>query len=354
MHHIAKRSYVGEYQWWGLPSATSHAAVKQGWNIAFGHANVNTTGYVNGDRYVVVIMSRGPVRSYLGPITRMVTQTARLLLPDGRFPDPVPNIGWLSTRAAPTRGGRELVLRGTSFTDVTGLLFGGAPAVTFTVVSQHKIVATAPPHQAGRVFVRVVTSHGASPRTPASAFRYVPLPIVSSVRPAVGATSGGNTITVDGTSFVDVRRVVVGGVPAPSVSVHSERRLTAIAPAHATGIVHVRVITAYGRSAHVPADHFLYDDPQPPVSDAAASPDAQSIEVTWRNPANAQFAGVKICRSTDPAPQPETCTAVATVPAPNSGFSDTDITAGTMYYYTLFAVDTFHQESAGVTVWAAA
>jgi hypothetical protein len=350
MHHIATYSYVGQYQWWGLPSATAHAAVKQGWDTAFGHANVNTTGYVNGDRYVVVIMSRGPTSSYLGPISRMITHVARLLLPDGEFPEPTPHVDRLSKAAAPTRGGWQVTLRGTSFTDVSDVLFGGEAATSVTVVSPRKIVATVPPHAPGGVTVRVVTSHGTSPRTDANRFRFMPAPTVTSVRPPVSATAGGTTIAVLGSAFTHVHGVLVGDMLATSFAVTRESKLTATVPAHDTGIVDVRVITAYGKSARVPADHYLYDDPQPSVAGASATVGSQSVDVSWTNPTNAGFAGVKVCRSTDPTPLSKGCSALVTVVAADSGFSDTNVVAGTAYYYTLFAVDTFQQYSAAVTV----
>ena len=350
MHHIAKYSYVGEYQWWGLPSATTHAAVKQGWDTAFGHANVNTTGYVNGDRYVVVIMTRGPTSSYLGPITRMITHVARLLLPDGAFPEPGPQVYHLSRAAARTVGGGQIAIRGTSFTDVADVLFGGTAAASVTVVSSRKIVATVPQHQPGGVNVRVVTSHGTSARTDASRFRFVPPPTVASVQPAVGATAGGAKITVVGSAFTHVRNVIVGGRSAAFIDVAGKRRLTAIVASHPAGIVDVHVITAYGRSTRVAADHYLYDDPQQPVSSASASVALQAVEVSWTYPTDAEFAGVKICRSTDPTPAPAGCAALTTVSAAATGFSDTDVTAGTTYYYTLFAVDGFGQYSAAVEV----
>jgi hypothetical protein len=87
MHHAHRYSSAGEYQFWGLPSATRNPAVKQGWNLAAGHANVNTTGFVDHDRYAVVILTRGRPATYGHPIFSMITRVARLALPGGRFPD---------------------------------------------------------------------------------------------------------------------------------------------------------------------------------------------------------------------------------------------------------------------------
>jgi len=176
MHHHAEYSSAGEYQGWGLPSVAPYAAVKQGWNIEFGYANVNTTGFVNRDRYAVVMMSRGPTSSYLEPISSMLTHAARLLLPDGRFPARHPVVSSVSPSVVPTTGGWTVVVRGTDLTDVTKVLFGTRRAAGFTPVSPREVDVVAPTHSAGRVNLRVITSHGTSPKSRADVVRFVDSP----------------------------------------------------------------------------------------------------------------------------------------------------------------------------------
>src|SRR3954452_2469525 len=350
MHHIQKYSYVGEYQWWGLPSATSHAAVKQGWNVALGHANVNTTGFVDRNRYAVVIMTRGPTSTYLAPITRMITHAAKLLLPDGRFPAPPPTVVGLARTASPTAGGRLLTVWGSSFTHVTALLFGTHPATSFAIATQRRITVTVPPHAAGWVHVRVVTTHGVSGPTSANIFRFVPPPNVTGIQPRLGTTSGGNITTVVGRHFSRVTKVLFGAAPATSFTVNSEQRLTAVLPAHAAAWVDVRVLTAFGRSPRHAADRYLYDDPQPAVTDAQAAAAGQAVDLSWSNPTNGGFSAVKICRSTQATPMTSTCSALATVTKPAATFVDSTAGSATTYYYELFAVDSLGQYSPGVAV----
>lgn len=173
MHHIRRTSYDGEYQWWGLPSATTHPAVKQGWDIALGHANVNTTGFVNRDRYAVAIMTRGPTSSYIGPISKMITHVARLLLPSGHFPLPAPRVEGLSRTSGPTRGGWRVTVRGSAFRYVARVMFGARRGRDLVRRSPDRLSVIAPPHPAGWVYVRVVTPHGTSARVRAARFRYV-------------------------------------------------------------------------------------------------------------------------------------------------------------------------------------
>ena len=84
MHHATRYGSDGVYQFFGIPSATTGFAVKQGWgnDNAAGQPAYNSTGFVNGDRYAVVILTQGG--SY-GSIPGVLTAQARLLMPGGRI-----------------------------------------------------------------------------------------------------------------------------------------------------------------------------------------------------------------------------------------------------------------------------
>ncbi|HST50331.1 hypothetical protein [Jatrophihabitans sp.] len=85
MHHATPYGSDGVYQFFGIPSATTGFAVKQGWGAdnSAGQPAFNSTGFVNGDRYAVVILTQGG--SYGTPIANMVTAEARLLMPGGKI-----------------------------------------------------------------------------------------------------------------------------------------------------------------------------------------------------------------------------------------------------------------------------
>jgi len=84
MHHATRYGSDGTYQFFGIPSATTGAGVKQGWggDDAAWQPAYNSTGFVNGDRYAVVILTQGG--SY-GSIPAMLTAEAKLLMPGGRI-----------------------------------------------------------------------------------------------------------------------------------------------------------------------------------------------------------------------------------------------------------------------------
>jgi hypothetical protein len=84
MHHATRYGSDGTFQFFGIPSATTGAAVKQGWggDDAAWQPAYNSTGLVNGDRYAVVILTQGG--SY-GSIPGILTAEAKLLMPGGKI-----------------------------------------------------------------------------------------------------------------------------------------------------------------------------------------------------------------------------------------------------------------------------
>jgi len=132
MHHATVHGSDGTYQYFGIPSATTGAAIKQGWggDDPAGQPAFNSTGLVNGDRYAVVILTQGGV--YGSPIAGMLTSEARLLMPSGKISSDDP-VGGVSSW---TLHGRYLTVTGwaidpNSLNDSLRILFlvNGARAV---------------------------------------------------------------------------------------------------------------------------------------------------------------------------------------------------------------------------------
>ena len=276
MHHAHEYGSDGTYQFFGLPSATEHAAVKQGWGLDYddwGHsADFNTTGFVNGDRYAVAILARGPARTYGRAIGNALTQTARRLLPGGRFPDADPVIHHMTHRSGTTLGGQRINVRGTDFTGVGAVYFGTARATAVRVVSSTELVLTTPAHAAGVVSVRVSTTHGIS--SVRSRYSYVRPPTVTALSPPGGPAAGGTTVTLTGTDFTHVSSVWFGSRPAARYQVLSATRISAVAPAGVAGPVTVKVHTWYGWSSPLAGNRFVYA--APPSSSGAAPAAATS------------------------------------------------------------------------------
>ena len=89
MHDYAPRSSSGEPNLFGIAVPAPDAAVKNGWDTnrdvkAPSNAIVNSTGFVQGDRYAVAILSEGAGSLYYSGGERIVTDEATILLPHGR------------------------------------------------------------------------------------------------------------------------------------------------------------------------------------------------------------------------------------------------------------------------------
>ncbi len=67
------------------------------------------------------------------------------------------------------------------------------------------------------------------------------IPTVTGIGPKSGSTGGGTLVTIAGTNFIPGATVLIGGVPAASVSVTSSTSLTAVSGAHLAGNVDVTV-----------------------------------------------------------------------------------------------------------------
>ena len=60
-----------------------------------------------------------------------------------------------------------------------------------------------------------------------------PLPAPESIAPAMGPTTGGQLVAIQGHGFTEGSAVLFDGVPATDVRVESEAVITCHAPAHA-------------------------------------------------------------------------------------------------------------------------
>lgn len=83
------------------------------------------------------------------------------------------------------------------------------------------------------------------------------VPVVSSVSPSSGPTTGGNTVTITGTAFTGTTSVLFGETSA-SFIVDSDTTITATAPVHAIGVTDVFVTTPGGESTPSMNDHYTY------------------------------------------------------------------------------------------------
>jgi hypothetical protein len=75
-----------------------------------------------------------------------------------------------------------------------------------------------------------------------------PAPVLTTISPTSGTTSGGTSVTLTGQNFAAGATVTLGGAAATSVVVVSATQITANTPAHAQGSVNVLVTNPDGQS----------------------------------------------------------------------------------------------------------
>lgn len=93
-------------------------------------------------------------------------------------------------------------------------------------------------------------------------------PVVFSVSPASGSSSGGNTVTISGRYLDGATGVSFGSTPASSFSVDFSSQITAIAPPGTASTVDVHVTGPGGSSEAVSADKYTFTPPAAPVNPA--------------------------------------------------------------------------------------
>ncbi|MFG2094066.1 IPT/TIG domain-containing protein, partial [Streptomyces sp. NPDC048612] len=156
-----------------------------------------------------------------------------------------PTVTSVSPNSGSTAGGTTVTVTGTGFTGATAVRFGATPSPSFTVNSDTQITATSPVGS-GTVQVTVTTPSGTSNQFVTFSYVTAPVPVLSSVSPSSGPSSGGTVVTLSGSGFSGATAVRFGSVSAV-FTVNSSSQITATAPA-GSGTVQVTVVTPGGTS----------------------------------------------------------------------------------------------------------
>jgi IPT/TIG domain-containing protein/lectin family protein/putative Ig domain-containing protein len=125
-------------------------------------------------------------------------------------------------------------------------------------------------------------------------------PVISSMSPSSGPTSGGTAVTISGSNFQAGATVTFGGVEASSVTVFSSSQIRALTPGHIAGNVDV-IVQANGQSSSSSAD-FTYSALTPAISSVSpnSGPTAGGTTVTISG--SNFLAGALVLFGTVPAP----------------------------------------------------
>ena len=147
---------------------------------------------------------------------------------------------------SPTTGyaGDSVTVTGTNLNYATAVKFG-TTAAGFRIVSATSLKAAAPAGLAGAQAVQVTNPAGSASF---SSFSYVPAPTITGFNPP--SITQGSTITITGTTFVNVLSVAFNGTAATAYTVNSATQITATIPAGAqTGYITVTTKAGTATSA---------------------------------------------------------------------------------------------------------
>jgi len=189
--------------------------------------------------------------------------------------------------ASGTTGGFTLVtINGTNFSQMSEVTIGGLACTSLTPVSSTQLTCRTPAHAAGATNV-VVSNNTGLTGTAVNAYTFVvaAAPTVTSISPTSGSTTGGTTVTITGTGFLDGINVKAGGANCTSVNVVSSTSVTCVTPAHAIGAVDILVTNTDGQANSLTNSFTYFQSPlviavTPPVGTTLGG---NSITITGSN-----------------------------------------------------------------------
>ena len=146
-----------------------------------------------------------------------------------------PNI--TSFTPAKAASGTTVTIKGTNFTGVTSVKFGGVTAQSFNIISSTTIQAVPATGATGEVSVTAASGTGTR-----KGFTYLNPPMITSFSPAIGST--GSEITINGSGFTDATAITFGGVAAQTFVVLSDNTIKAIVGTGSSGNISVTTSVA--------------------------------------------------------------------------------------------------------------
>jgi hypothetical protein len=250
-------------------------------SVTFGGFAATTINVVNSTTITCIT----PARTTAGAVGIIVTTGGG---PSSAFSSftyiTPPNITEISPSSGSTLGGTTVTITGTNFTGATSVTFGGLAATTINVVNSTTITCITRDRTAGAGAVGIIVTTGGGPSDAFSSFNYITPPVITSILPLTGSTTGGTSVTITGTSFTGATLVTFGGLSATSLSVVNSTTITCITPTRSTGAVGIIVTSLYGKSGAFSS--FTYISP-PVISRISPSSGGitggTSVTITGRN-----------------------------------------------------------------------
>ncbi len=207
----------------------------------------------------------------------------------GQFTFDNPHIFAVSPNHGPATGGTTVDIFGADFAhgvnSGTLVNFGSTPAQSVTWIDAGHIQAVSPASDSsGTVDITATTLTGSSEISSNDQFTFQP--VVSSVSPNEGPTSGGQAVNIGGAGFIGATAVFFGATPASSFSVSNGGLIMAVTPAEAAGTVDV-IVTSNGQTSQTSlSDNYTFFNPPSLTSVSPKNGPAaggQSVTITGAN-----------------------------------------------------------------------
>ncbi len=162
----------------------------------------------------------------------------------------------VSPNSGPTSGGQTVTVRGIGFGTGMTASVGGTRVAPFALTpTSFSFIAPARP--SGSADVRVSRTGVSSPTTSANSYTYYGPAVVTSLSPAGGPTSGGQTVTANGYGFIPGMTATLGGLPVTPTE-QSLNSFSFATPANAAGYDQLVVTTSLGVSTPTMSAGYLY------------------------------------------------------------------------------------------------
>ena len=155
-----------------------------------------------------------------------------------------PTISSIAPTTGSTAEGTFVTITGANLSATTTVTVGGVALSNKTFVNATEITGDTPAHSAGAVDVTVSNTYGDA--TLSGGFTYVTPPVITSISPDKGLTTGGTLVTVLGTDFDSSTAVTLNGSALQGPLVVNSTTITGTTPAHTAGAVDVTVTNDYG------------------------------------------------------------------------------------------------------------
>ena len=198
-----------------------------------------------------------------------------------------PTISTVNPPQGPLSGGTIVLISGSGFVAPATVRFGGVPSESVGVIGPTSLNAVVPEGSTGGpVEVSVTTPYGTA--TLGAGYFYNAPPVITSVLPRSGPSTGGTIVDIEGTSFLGAQHVKFNGQFAANFQVVSDTLVRAVTPlAGYVDTVDVTLATPWGVGTAPSGYSFV----SPPAISSVSPPTGTTLGGTILVIVGSGFAG---------------------------------------------------------------